>query len=370
MKTNLISTLIFTISFIACKEENKTETLDKLPILPLTVEQVVDSTIIPYVKHNKIVGISVGVFKSDEEHYFNYGKTVKSGDTKPTENTLYEVNSLTKAMTSILLVRELTQRGKTIDEPISNLLPANIPPLTFGGQEILVKHLLNHTSGLPELPANIANGWSNLSALQQYDSTDLYDYLKTYELTYKPGTLYMYSNTGFGLAGVILERLSKKSYEDNLIEHLCEPLSLSNTRITINDNDIFSKGYDAEWNEMPYLNNINALKGSVSVRSTSKDLITYGKSQLDIDDSALERAMNICHGISFSNPKVGLDWEYETINNIEVISHAGGVLSFNSRIYISKNKKIVLVILSNTDMGADGTDFFNMTDYLAKQIIK
>jgi CubicO group peptidase (beta-lactamase class C family) len=241
-------------------------------------------------------------------------------------------------MTAVLLTNELAKRNLTIEEPISRFL-------------------------------NIPGGWLNTEGLEGYDSTDLYDYLSTYNLSYKPGTTYRYSNTGFGLAGIILERLSGKNYEQNLIDEMCTPLGLTTTRISSEGIDNHATGYNSQKTEIPYLDKIDAMKGSVSVRSSVKDLIAYGRSQITLD-SSLGDAMEICQQVSFENPKVGLDWEYVTINGSEVISHFGGVSSFNSAIFICKSRNIVFVLLSNTDMGDDGTQFINMANSLAGAVIR
>jgi CubicO group peptidase (beta-lactamase class C family) len=378
MKTLHINFLLAGILyfFISCGQDQPTA----VPIIPepdpksnnpliSETDKTVNGLLSPFITGNKMVGASIGVYKDGVFQQYGYGQTAIGNDSIPNDNTVFEVNSLSKAMTSILLTDALLKRGFTVDEPVSSFLPATIPPIGRDGQEILVRHLLNHTSGLPELPGNISGGWANTPMLEAYDSTDLFTYLKNFNLPTKPGTAYNYSNTGFGLAGVILERITGKSYEQNLLDEMCTPLSMTNTRVSRGDLTNHAKGYNSQKTVIPFLDKIDALKGSVSVRSSVKDLITYGRNQITLD-SDLAEAMEICQEVSFPNPKVGLDWEYSVINGNEVISHFGGVASFNSVIYVCKSKNIVLVLLSNTDLGDDGTQFVTLAQNLAAAIIK
>jgi len=358
----------------SCQDDESKEKIQETPVqtnnpLISQLDKDIHNHVRVYISTKKIIGLSIGVFKNGTFQQYGYGETALGNGKIPGENTVFEINSLSKAITSIMLTNTLLNEGFTIDEPASTFLPSSIPTLTENGQEIVIRHLLNHTSGLPELPLNISGGWSNMDALEAYDSTDLYSYLENFNLPYTPGTQYAYSNTGFGLAGIILERMTDKSYEENLIEQFCNPLGLSKTSIAINEANDNAKGYNSVKNEIDYIDKIDALKGSVAVRSTVKDLITYGRINLDAGTSPLKEALKICQAVSFDQPKVGLDWEYMMINGNEVLMHIGGVASFNSAIYLCKSKNSVVVLLSNTDLGDDGGEFTAIVNGLASLVI-
>jgi CubicO group peptidase (beta-lactamase class C family) len=86
------------------------------------------------------------------------------------------------------------------------------------------------------MPDNLPpNWWANGGSLAGYTEDKLYEFLSSYEPKYEPGAHYEYANVGFGLLGFALARRAGKSYEELLIERVCNPLGLSQTRITLSD---------------------------------------------------------------------------------------------------------------------------------------
>ena len=75
--------------------------------------------------------------------------------------------------------------------------------------------------------------WTLPNPMVDYTEGKLYEFLSSYVPEYEPGTRYEYANLGFGLFGVALARRAGKSYEELLIERVCNPLGLSHTRITL-----------------------------------------------------------------------------------------------------------------------------------------
>src|SRR5215471_11833244 len=122
-------------------------------------------------------------------------------------DTVFEIGSITKVFTSLLLA-DMVQRGEVkLDDPISKFLPPSVKVPTRNGREITLADLATHTSGLPRLPDNM--GKLNLlfhmdNPYADYTVADLYAFLSDYKLPRDIGAEYEYSNLGGGLLGHVL----------------------------------------------------------------------------------------------------------------------------------------------------------------------
>ncbi|NJN87095.1 MAG: beta-lactamase family protein [Leptolyngbyaceae cyanobacterium SL_7_1] len=123
-------------------------------------------------------GIVVGVIDRSGQRIIRYG-TLDQTNSRPVDgNTLFEIGSITKVFTALVLM-DRAERGEVkLDDPISQFLPAVVTPPTHNGDEITLRHLATHTSGLPRLPDNLAPAdWSNPYA--DYTIEQLYSFLST-----------------------------------------------------------------------------------------------------------------------------------------------------------------------------------------------
>ncbi len=150
-------------------------------------------------------------------------------------DTVFEIASITKVLTSLLLADMVQRREVAFDDPVAKYLPASLT-LHQRGRPITLLDLAAYTSGLPNLPDNLPPNWWTLpNPFGDYTGGELYEFLSGYIPEYDPRTHYEYANLGFGLLGVALARRAGKSYEQLLIERVCNPLGLSHTRITLSE---------------------------------------------------------------------------------------------------------------------------------------
>jgi len=149
-------------------------------------------------------------------------------------NTIFEVGSVTKVFTSLLLA-DMAQRGQVaLTDPVAKYLPAGVKMPERNGRQISLEDLATHTSGLPRLPSNLspkdaANPYADYSVEQ------LYQFLSGYQLTRDIGPQYEYSNLGGGLLGHVLARRAGMDYEKVVRSRICEPLGMRSTSITLSD---------------------------------------------------------------------------------------------------------------------------------------
>jgi CubicO group peptidase (beta-lactamase class C family) len=149
-------------------------------------------------------------------------------------DSVFEIGSITKVFTSVLLA-DMVERGEvTLDTPVQKLLPAAVRMPRRNGREITLIDLATHSSGLPRLPNNMAPS-NPLDPYSDYGAERLYAFLNSYELTRDIGATFEYSNLGAGLLGHALERRAGKPYKTLVTERILRPLGMTRTSFTPDD---------------------------------------------------------------------------------------------------------------------------------------
>ena len=145
MKIKLMSTPIVFLLFFISK-------------LSFAQENFSDSQILEIIKNavenNRSTGIVVGILDEHSSRVISYGKTSKENGNTPDRYTMYEIGSVTKVFTSLLL-EDMSEHGElNINDPISKFLPKNVKTPSRDGKEIRLIDLSTQTSGLPRMPDN------------------------------------------------------------------------------------------------------------------------------------------------------------------------------------------------------------------------
>lgn len=177
-------------------------------------------------------GISVVVVKQGEVVY-SEGFGLADGPTAipASPETVYHWYSMTKIATAIAIFQLQEQGLLTLDDPVTDHLDFfDVIYPSEGSQPVTVRHLLNHSSGLPDaVPAII--GWIHHADEPPLNQTALIrEKLPDYAaLRFEPGTQTAYSNVGYMLLGAIIEARSGQSYEDYIRDHILQPLAMTHT---------------------------------------------------------------------------------------------------------------------------------------------
>ncbi len=170
----------------------------------------VDTTVKKLMKDNRIVGLQLAVIKDN--------KIIKTGhygfsnieDSIPVDKqTVFSINSITKAFTSIAIMQLVEKQKVNLEEPISKYLDSL--PNTW--QNINLKQILTHKSGLPEI-------WNSEGNLLSENSKILFQRIKESPLTFKPGAELRENQTNYILLGMIIEKMSGQSFEKYIAENI------------------------------------------------------------------------------------------------------------------------------------------------------
>lgn len=304
------------------------------------------------------VGIVAGVIGPEGRRVIAYGHMEK-GDTRPLNgDTIFEIGSVTKVFTSLLLA-DMVQRGEVaLDDPVTKYLPPVAKMPQRNGRSITLVDLATHTSGLPRLPTNMSLVPSNPYA--DYSVEQLYQFLSTYQLSRDIGSQYEYSNLGGGLLGHVLALRAGMTYEALVESRISTPLGMNRTRITLTPEmkARLAAGHDAaletveNW-DMP------TLAGAGALRSTADDLLAFVAANLGYTKSPLAPAMAAMLKVRRPTGQPGLEvalgWHIFTAGGKEIIWHNGGTGGYRSFIGFDPKARVGVVVLSNakTEAGVD-----------------
>jgi serine-type D-Ala-D-Ala carboxypeptidase/endopeptidase len=309
-----------------------------------------------YVESGKTAGIALAVVDEDGTRFYNAGKLSQDSIVDIDENTIFEIGSITKVMTTIMLQHMALKGDFDVLDPLEKHLPEGVRVPEYNGNKILLKHLATHSSTLPYMPTNgimvdMANPFS------VYTVEQLYEFLNEYELKRMPGEIYDYSNLGTGIIGHILTLRYNTSYVDLVNDVICRPLGMVDTCIDLTPEQMIrlAKGHVGK-NEVANWD-LPIIEGAGALRSTTKDLAKFLEANLGLVSSDLYPSMDATHEIisdaEYENLSMGLGWHISTDFENPIIWHNGGTGGYHSFLCFNKAKKQGIVLLSNSSAHID-----------------
>jgi len=156
------------------------------------------------------VGMVVGIVDRQGRRIVAYGGFDQGDQRSLNGDTIFEIGSITKVFTSLLLA-DMVQRGEVaLADPVAKFLPSEVRVPARGGRQITLQDLSTHSSGLPPFPSNL-NPRDPANPFAEYSVAQLYAFLGTYELARDVGPRFEYSNVGVALLGHALERRTART---------------------------------------------------------------------------------------------------------------------------------------------------------------
>lgn len=317
---------------------------------PLTSRQdsVVQQAVTPYMSNKNVAGLSVGICRNDSIYLYHFGETTKGNGQLPGPYTIFEIGSITKTFTGILLAHAVLEGKLNLEDDIRKYLNGDYPNLEYAGQPIRMVHLSNHTSALPSMPKLPPNNEDPFNPSTKFTDELLKNILHNIKLDTLPGARRAYSNFAVGLLGLILENVYGMSYEQLLKKYIFNPYGMRQSCITVSpeEQQRYATGYDLEGNITTYWRNRLA-EPAGGIRSTAYDMLMYIKAQLNPDDKAAQ----LSHKLTFGNVNegTGLNWGIMTTKTGHHLrwSHDGGTDGFTSLCLIYPELKSGIILLTN-----------------------
>ncbi|MCR8844571.1 beta-lactamase family protein [Paenibacillus sp. SC116] len=274
------------------------------------------------------------------------------------KDSIFELASVSKPITALGIIR-LAQEGKL---HVDDLVEKWIPELPY--KQITVKHLLQHTSGLPDYMTLFVQHWDKDDIANNQDMLELLIEHQP-DVRFAPNDKWEYSNTGYVLLAIIIERVSGKSFPDFMIEHLFEPLGMSNTRIynrRYSNQTIDNYAYGYVWDvkeerfvlpdtlpETDMVVYLDGIQGDGTVNSTLGDLLKLDQALYTgewITKESLKEAFTptlLNNGETFP---YGYGWLVSNEDNRGMlVSHSGGWPGYatNYKRYIDQEKTFIIL---------------------------
>lgn len=310
------------------------------------------------IEYEQSPSIVVGMVDKDGPRYYNFGN-VKTGGVPANEHSIYEIGSISKVFTAILLAQQVLDGKVKLDDPAQKYLPKEARVPQRGGKEILLANLSDHTSGLPRMPSNFTPADPG-NPFADYTVAQLYSFLSSYELTRDIGSAYEYSNLAQGLLGHVLALNAGMSYEELMKKTIASPLQMKETKIALDDKmkknlaTGYSNGVAVENWDIP------TLAGAGAIRSSTFDMLKFLAANMGLKKSPLYPAMKMTHEVRHDKAgamRVGLGWHIAKGKNGDVIWHNGGTGGYRTFAGFVKETSTGVVVLTNSSAGADDIGF-------------
>src|SRR5437867_1482737 len=156
----------------------------------------------------------IGLVDQRGNRIFSAGKLDNGTTAEVNGDTIFEIGSITKTFTALLLLDMVGRGEMKLDDPVAKYLPESITVPTHNGKEMTLLDLAAHTSGLPRDPNNLTptRGLPE-NAFADYSAERLYGFLRGFTLSRDPGAQFEYSNVGMALLGHVLACKAGTNYE-------------------------------------------------------------------------------------------------------------------------------------------------------------
>ena len=319
------------------------------------------------VRERRAVGIAVGVLEADGSATVAFAGHAGEGASPLRRRSGFEIGSITKTFTGVLLA-EMVRTGEVrYDDPVSRHLPAGVRVPSVNGREITLLDLATHHSGLPAVPDNMDPA-DPRNPYADYSVAQMYAFLSGFQAEHEAGAAYRYSNIGFGLLGHALARAADSGYDELVRERILAPLRMEGTMIELRGGvgELMAKGHNKQGEIVPRWD-LPTLAGAGAYRSSLDDLMRFLAANLREPKTGLERSIRATHRIQrtvtdttanrIGTNAMGIGWQIRTRGNRTVVWKDGGTAGFQTFIGFDAERRTGVVVLSNTAIEVDDVGF-------------
>ena len=321
-------TAVLLITFLVCMAVSAQVTTAKLDSLlkPDTTGRAFNGSVL-VAQNGKIILEKGYGFKNKKENLPN------------TANTIYQIGSITKQFTSAIILQLVASKKMTLQDKLSKYIPG-YPR----GDSITVEELLTHTSGI----YNYTNDGDfmrdksehpiardSLLALFEYNTLD-----------FSPGTKWSYSNSGYILLGMIIEKVTGKSYFRVVREKIFEPLGMSHSGFDFTHLKTPDKatGYAGDLRAPVGIVDSSVSFAAGAIYTTVGDLYKWDRALYTnqvVDQALLQKAFTVYQS------NYGYGWMIIDSYGKKTVQHGGGITGFASYILRVPGDQICIILLTN-----------------------
>ncbi|MBE1160914.1 serine hydrolase domain-containing protein [Dyella acidiphila] len=308
------------------------------------------------------VGVSIAVVDHGQTHFYDYGSTSRSKAELPDPQSIYELASVTKTFTAALAARAVLDGRMHLDGDFRQSLPGDYRNLAWNGQPITLRTLLTHHAGMPrDIPdtdALFADKKSpdfnaRMIALNQgFGREQLLAALHDTRPRSAPGQTEAYSNAGFLVIGLGLEKVDGQSFDRLLSQTITRPLGMTSTALTLDASarSRLVNAYDRYDRPAPYhQQNAGPAWG---LYGSAQDMAKYVQWQLDERDPVVRLTHQVLQGDASDGEAMA--WNLGRDQGQPMIWHGGGSYGMSSQVVLYPGQHEGVVLLAND--ACDGTE--------------
>jgi len=290
--------------------------------------------------------VTVGVTQHSERAIWSSA----TGHSEIGSDGIYEIGSITKTLTGLLLAIGEQQGLWKATDPLSSFI-SEWEGHPFAKETALLQ-LVTHTSGLPRLPKNINKTViDRLNPYANYSEKDLMEAVTNEKLPRR--RKWSYSNYGFGLLGWLLSKRVGKSLDEMMREWIFTPLNMRNSSVIIPESTTLLPVFKANDQPTKHWEFQDAMAGAGAVHSTVSDMLNYLEAHLNSADQSLQAALEQCRKeVHTMSPRmktgIGYAWmiQHEKDGSI-TYWHNGATYGSCSFALFNREKQLGIVVLSN-----------------------
>ncbi|MFT4537752.1 MAG: D-alanyl-D-alanine-carboxypeptidase/D-alanyl-D-alanine-endopeptidase [Planctomycetota bacterium] len=312
----------------------------------------VDDSASTLVSDGLTVGMVVGIVRGDERLIRGYGEVVLGGGDEPNADTVYEIGSVSKVFTGILLADAAQRELLDVEDTVQDIVGDAFTMPMYEEEPIRLWHLSTHTSGLPRMPGNFKPANPD-DPYADYELGALYDYVSGYKLRRAPGQEYAYSNLAVALLGNVLAHTQETSYESLVSARITGPLGMDHTAVTLTPwmQERFAQAYDMDQGEKLSWN-LGVFAGAGGIRSNMNDMLIFARAALHPELTALDEALASSMEVRYrgsTGVMIGLGWHAGSGGATRW--HNGQTGGYHSYLALWPEQEVAVVLLSNTTAG-------------------
>ncbi len=296
--------------------------------------------------------IIVGVVDAHGRRLFAEGRVSDRNPVRPDSSTIYEIGSITKVFTSLLLADMGLKHEVELNDPVSKYLPADVKAPSRNGQEITLLSLSTNRSGLPRTSSNLDPKDLD-DPYADYDTKQLYEFISGFELSRDVNARWQYSNIGYSLLGHILSTAGKEELEALVDERICLPLHMPHTFFAVPARLERRVAHGYSDGGQPVSAWDFPLAGGGGLRSDMNDMLTFAAANLGFTQTDLLPAMEMTHVLQAkkdgNDTYTTMGWTLSNDDGKCILFKDGGTGGYRSFLGIDKKNKVGVVVLSNSN---------------------
>lgn len=317
----------------------------------------VQALVADFVRRGNVEGLSVAVIRNGRTRFYNAGVSARDGHAAVTELSVYEIGSISKTFTGLLLAHAIREGKAAATDDVRRYLPPGYDNLQRDGRPVQLIDLVNTTSALPDNLPDWRKAVADAKAkpaefpfiaadlMNASTSASLLTDLRTIHLLDRPGAQPRHSNVASQLAGIVLERIYGQPYDTVLAKYIERPL-----RMAPGVGDVPSarlvQGYDPNGPATPP-HNAPVIHAAAGLRYSTTDMARYISAQLARSDQAIA----LTHQPAWGRPEtgaIGFHWIINKTADSQIsFRHSGGTFGFSAHCEFYPGLGYGIVLLSN-----------------------